>query len=278
METITQKANILQNIDYQILINTLYVGIDPHKYIHHILITNRNMDKLGEFKVHNNQTDINELIKEINKIKNEHGFNNVAIGIEGYHGNGDFITRNLLKEFNSIYEVPVALTSSYRKSSIYREKTDSIDAKGVINALVTNLSKLSAITSESNDRIATMLRDLTMNRNRFVSSRIGFKNAIHNLMQHIDPEYVKIVKNFNSKKTRKTTKEFCDNILISNEDLEIKNRAKLVIANIERVNDFEEQINVLEREIKNILINSKYQKIIDSFKGVSYIIMAELIS
>ena len=41
-------------------------------------------------------------------------------------------------------------------------------------------------------------------------------------MQHIDPEYIKAVKNFNSKKTRKTTKEFCDNILISNTDLEIK--------------------------------------------------------
>ena len=278
METITQKIDILQSINFQHSINTLYVGIDPHKYIHHILITNRAMDKLGEFKVHNNQTDINELIKEINKIKEEHNFNNVVIGIEGYHGNGDFITRNLLKEFNSIYEVPVALTSNYRKSSIYREKTDSIDAKGVINALVTNLPKLSVITSKSNDRIAIMLRDLTMNRNRFVSSRIGFKNAIHNLMQHIDPEYVKTVKNFNSKKTRKTTKEFCDNILISDTDLEIKNRAKLVITNIERVNDFEEQINAIEKEIKNILINSRYQKIIDSFKGVNYITMAELIS
>lgn len=278
METIIQKTNILQNINYQMLTNALYIGIDPHKFIHHILITNRQMDKFGEFKVRNNKTDIDELIKEINKIQIEGSFNKIIIGIEGYHGNGDFITRNLLKEFNNIYEIPVALTSNYRKSSIYREKTDSIDAKGVVNALITNLDKLSVITSESNDKISMTLRDLTMSRNRFVSNRIGLKNAVHNLMQHIDPEYIKTVKNFNSKKTRKTTREFCDKILISDETFEIKNRAELVISNIEQVDNFEEQISTIEKRIKNILIVSKYQKIIDSFKGLSYVTMAELLS
>jgi len=166
METILQNKTMYLNLE--MLTNSLYVGIDPHKYEHHIIIANRHMDVLRELKVKNSSSDINLLIKEINKIKTKGYFNNVIIGIEGYHGNGDFLTRNLLISFDYVYEVPVCMTSRYRKSNVYREKTDRIDAMGVINGLTQHLSELSVINSESSNETSMMIKDLNMSRERLV--------------------------------------------------------------------------------------------------------------
>lgn len=275
MEILTQNKTYLSMYT---LTNSVYVGIDPHKYFHHVLITNRYSDVLQEIRVKNTLEDVNFLIQEIVRIKTRGDFNNVIIGIEGYHGNGDFLTRNLLSHFDSIYEVPVARTSQYRRSNIYREKTDRIDALGVINSLTNHLSELSVITNESSNELAMIIRDLVMSRQRFVNFRIGLKNSIHHLMQHLDPEYVKIVKHFDSQKARKQTEEFCNNLIHSTDSLELKMRAKLIISNIHEVTNLVKQINIIEKDMENILKPSRYMKIIETYKGISFVLMSELIA
>jgi len=277
METILQNKTMYLNLE--MLTNSLYVGIDPHKYEHHIIIANRHMDVLRELKVKNSSSDINLLIKEINKIKTKGYFNNVIIGIEGYHGNGDFLTRNLLISFDYVYEVPVCMTSRYRKSNVYREKTDRIDAMGVINGLTQHLSELSVINSESSNETSMMIKDLNMSRERLVEFRIGQKNAVHHLMQHLDPEYIKVVKHFDSKKARKQTKEFCSKVMTKKDvSNELKLRAKLIISHIDMIDNIVEQINMLEKEMENLLSTSKYMKIIESYKGISFVLMSQLLS
>ena len=277
METILQNKTTFLSLE--MLTNSLYVGIDPHKYEHYVIIANRHMDVLRELKVKNSVFDINLLIKEINKIKNKGCFNNVIIGIEGYHGNGDFLTRNLLTQFNSVYEVPVCMTSRYRKSNVYREKTDRIDAMGIVNILTQRLSELSVVNSESSNETAMMIRDLNMSRERLIVFRIGQKNAVHHLMQHIDPEYVKVVKHFDSKKAQKQTKEFCLKVMNKKEmSNELKLRAKLVISHLDMITNVVEQINMFEKEMENILSKSKYMKIIESYKGISFVAMSQLLS
>lgn len=94
MKTITQKIQTT-DIFTNSLNNSLFVGIDPHKFVHHVLITDRNHDVLQEMEISNNHSDINILIKEILKIKTKQNFNNIFIGVEGYHGNGEFLVKKL---------------------------------------------------------------------------------------------------------------------------------------------------------------------------------------
>lgn len=200
MQVIEQSKIQFVDILTNNLNNSLFVGIDPHKYKHHVIITNRHQDVIKEMEITNNHSDINLLIQEILKIKVRYSFNNIIIGIEGYHGNGEFITNKLQDRFSQIYEVPVCMTTAYRKANIYREKTDRIDSLGVINSLTQHLTELSVITKNSNASLPLVLNDLTTTRQRFVRQRISTKNSVHHLMQHIDPEYVLKIKTFNTKK------------------------------------------------------------------------------
>lgn len=200
MQVIEQSKVQFLDILTNNLNNSMFVGIDPHKYKHHVMITNRNQDVIKELEITNNHSDINLLIQEILKIKVKYGFNNVIVGIEGYHGNGEFITNKLQEYVYQIYEVPVCLTAAYRKANIYREKTDRIDSLGVINSLTQHLTELSMITKNSNASLPLILNDLITTRQRFVRQRVATKNSIHHLMQHIDPEYVLKIKTFDTKK------------------------------------------------------------------------------
>jgi transposase len=278
MQVIEQSKIQLADLLINNLNNALFIGIDPHKFKHHVMVTNRNQDVLKELEIANNHSDINLLIQEILKIKVRYSFNNIIIGIEGYHGNGEFITNKLQEHFSLIYEVPVSRTSSYRKTNVYREKTDRIDSLGVINSLTQHLTELSVITKNSNASLPLILNDLVMTRQRFVRQRISVKNSIHHLMQHIDPEYVLKIKTFNTKKSWKLTNTLCKQILKSNLPLEINNRAKLTIRNIKYLIQVEENISDLEKEIKDILESSKYMYLIDSYKGIGYVTLAEILS
>jgi len=170
------------------------------------------------------------------------------------------------------------MTSMYRKANIYREKTDRIDALNVINCLTDRLSELSVITKQSNDSLPLILNDLTTNRQRFVSQRISTKNAIHHFLHHIDPEYVLTVKNFDTKKNLKLATELCKKILKSNTDLETINRAELTIDNLESLVVLNTAIANLEKKIKDIIAKSEYMFLINSYKGISYITLAEILA
>jgi len=94
MQTITQTIQLtdtyLNNLN-----NSLYIGIDPHKFTHHVILTTRSHDVISEQDISNNHSDINNLIKEIFKVKAKYHFRNIFIGIEGYHGNGEFLVKKL---------------------------------------------------------------------------------------------------------------------------------------------------------------------------------------
>lgn len=170
------------------------------------------------------------------------------------------------------------MTSAYRKASIYREKTDRIDALGVINCLTNHLSELSIVTRQSNNSLSLILNDLTTSRQRFVRQRIATKNSIHHFLHHIDPEYMLVVKNFNTKISLKLAIGLCKKILKSNSQLETINRAELAIENIESLMALNATIDNLEKKIKNIIADSEYMYLIDSYKGISYITLAEILS
>jgi hypothetical protein len=94
MKTIEQKIKTTDILTAS-LNNSLFVGIDPHKFMHYVLITSRNQDVIREMEISNNHSDIELLIKEILRIKNKNNFSNIFIGIEGYHGNGEFLVKKL---------------------------------------------------------------------------------------------------------------------------------------------------------------------------------------
>jgi transposase len=170
------------------------------------------------------------------------------------------------------------MTSAYRKLNIYREKTDRIDALNVIKCLTNHLSELSVITKQSNDSLPLILNDLTTSRQRFVNQRIATKNAIHHFLHHIEPEYMLVVKNFNTKISLKLAIKLCKKILKNTTELETINRAELAIENIESLITLNTVIDNLEKKIKNIIVNSEYMYLINSYKGISYITLAEILA
>lgn len=170
------------------------------------------------------------------------------------------------------------MTSANRKSSVYREKTDRIDALGVINCLTNHLSELSAITKQSNDSLPLILNDLVSNRQRLVCQRVATKNSIHHFLHHIEPEYIKLFKNFNTNKSLKLATKLCNKILKNNSELETINRSELAIENIESLISLNTAITNSENKIKKIIDNSEYMYLINSYKGISYITLAEILA
>ena len=161
--------------------NSIFVGVDVHKYGHSAVAP----DVLGQEKGKldfTNQT----LLPFTTWLASLGDKDNIVVGLGDTNCYGTHMVESLRKESFHIRYVPAILTERERKRSTKREKSDYVDAKRVGRVILTKyeetLPAKESIADERELQTARSLDLLLMERRDLVKHKTILKNQLHALI------------------------------------------------------------------------------------------------
>lgn len=123
--------------------DVFFVGIDSHQEEHTAVMANRLEEEKGSLSFKNTRDGINQFLSWLKEIKGE---KKLVIGIEGGGRTRKALVGSLLKENYFLYEVNPLYTKQRRDYGPSGNKSDSLDAKLVIEVLIRKLGQLPRLT------------------------------------------------------------------------------------------------------------------------------------
>lgn len=177
---------------------SVVVGVDVHKYAHTAVAMNCLGQQLSDLSFTNDE--LSKCVSWLTKLARKE---NIIIGLEDTNGNGIHLASKLNQEGFYLHFVPAILTDRSRKQSIYRIKSDHVDAMRVGKAIITKSEE--ALPAENiipNSQGSIRSIDLlTQERQTLVKEQTQLKNQLHALLhQHYGNNYRREFKDiFNQK-------------------------------------------------------------------------------
>ncbi len=167
--------------------NALYIGIDVHRYEHTAVAASRFEEEKGCLSFPNTPIGIKQCIDWLDSI----GDSRLAriIGVEGSNGNGRLLTASLSKNYSQIYEINPVKTKQRRTFGTKGDKSDTVDARLIIEVLTRKLDELPKITLQDHSTTMTTLEQLVIFHDDLTFQITRLKNQLHLLFHEIDPEY-----------------------------------------------------------------------------------------
>lgn len=132
-------------MDTMILNDTTFVGIDAHQSEHTALAMNRFEDEKARLRFANTKEGIGQFLSWLQGITPNP--EQTVIGIEGGNTTRHELLRQLLTQYEQVYEINPLYTKRRRTFGTRRDKTDPIDAKLVVEVLTRKVAELPKITT-----------------------------------------------------------------------------------------------------------------------------------
>lgn len=252
--------------------NSLFVGVDTHKYEHTAVAANRFEESLGVYRFGNTVASISAFLEKVEALGNQTGLTPI-FGIEGSGGTGALLIKRLLSEYTRVYEVNAILTQSRREYSTRQSKSDKIDAGLIVSVLTRDLNSLPRLSLEHThkqgyliiSRLVKLLEDLVKERGRL-------KNQLHHLLHREDPEYREKFKTVFSQQALSYWQRRCYR---KTQDRLLAARRKAISWKVKRLKEVCKQIDQLEDQLQG-LIEKNYVYLL-SLPGVAFRNAAKLV-
>lgn len=163
-------------------IQTLFVGIDPHKQTHTFTALTPFGQRVGTFTFDNAIPGFQKALKQITQLASNHHLTPL-ISVEDTGGNGESCARYFSEKGFSIKTVnPVLLRREARKNT-HPEKSDSQDAEEVARVSLTRSDRLPDFIVSGNRDFAKDLNLLVRDRETLVWEQTKLKNKLHVALQ-----------------------------------------------------------------------------------------------
>lgn len=280
------------------------VGIDISKFKHDCFIATENGHVIKDsFSFENNEKGFSTFLKVLDSLDHS---NEIRIGLEatGHYGTN---LKIFLHDHNySFIEFNPSLSARYKHvTTLRRTKTDKIDAETISKMLLTYDYK----TNQSISYHISKLKSLTRLRKRLVKDLTVYKERLINILDIFFPEYTKYFTQVWGKTSLYILKNYPTSFEIAGINInsisgdiyslskghfsltkltKLINAAKLTIGRkddshviellitIDLIEKYQEQIETVEKEIKNIMSEHNYKT--SSIPGVGIISAASIVS
>jgi len=284
----------------------LYVGIDVAKDKHDCCILSENGEQLVAFTFTNSLEGFSSLIESISSFSCCNDLSDVRIGLEST-GHYSINIANFLLQKRLCVKIfnPLAVQLARKAQSLRKTKTDKSDSKFLAQILFSDDSKPYSLPLYP----ISELKTLTRNRHRLISMRSGLKVSISRIITILFPELPSVVWSVNQKSCYSLLLEFptaqdianahltkLTNILSVNSHgkygrekaIEIRDLAIDSIGlesratgfelqqNIRLIQNLQEEIDILDNEIKSIMI--QLDSPILTVPGIGYILGAIILA
>jgi transposase len=157
--------------------NTLFVGVDVHKYSHTAVVVDCfNQEKLSLSFSNSN------VKKFITRVRDIAGNRSLIFGLEDINGNGKLLAENLVNNNFPVFNVPSIMTERLRKRTTHRNKSDYLDAKGVAKVTLLSHRTLPQKILTQEFKIANDIQGLVYDREFLIRNQTRIKNQLHALL------------------------------------------------------------------------------------------------
>jgi transposase len=170
----------------EIRLKHVFVGIDLHKNHHTAVFLNSFKRKLGEFKFDNKPNEFPKLITEVKKYLKK-GIT-PAFGLEDTGGYGRALAVYLVEHKHIVKEVNPALPNGVRKANPIVEKSDEWDAECVGHVLI---DKFEALPDSKPIDMYWVIGQLVTTRTAVVHDMTVLINQLHAQLGYHYPSYRK---------------------------------------------------------------------------------------
>lgn len=256
--------------------NSLFVGVDTHKYENTAVAANRFEEELGVYQFANQNDSVEKFIQKIEALSDHTGLTPI-FGIEGSGGNGLFLVKRLIQDYTQVYEVNSIFTKSRRTLGTNWSKSDHRDAKLVVSVLTREVGNLPRLSEEHTHREYYLTLDFVVSAyEELVKERARLKNQLHRLFHEQDLEYRKKFKTVFSKKALKSWKWYCYRYLGKKDNDLLDIKLRLILSKINRLNQVGKQIKKLEEKMKMLVAESGQQLL--TLPGVDFVNAARLLA
>lgn len=163
-------------------LQTLFVGIDPHKQTHTFCAITPFGDRVGNLTFENTIPGFKQALTKVNHLAAIHQLQPI-IGVEGGGGNGEFFAKYFLGQGFAVKAVDSVLVSKQRHQNTHPEKSDFRDAEEVARAILTRSGRLPDLIISQNKDFAKDLNLLVKDREELVCQQTRLKNKLHAALQ-----------------------------------------------------------------------------------------------
>lgn len=165
----------------------IYVGVDVHRYEHTAVAANRFEEELGSLSFTNTPDGAKQFLDWIAALGDRNKTR--IIGIEGANGNGKLLYSHISPVYQGIYEINPVRTKQRREHGTKGDKSDSIDAKLIIEVLTRKLEELPKVTLQDQTAAIEEMEQLIAFHNDLTRTQTRLKNQLHQLFHRADSTY-----------------------------------------------------------------------------------------
>lgn len=186
----------------------IYVGIDVASKKHDCyIISDANISSGQLLTIGNDMEGFTRLKKFILSFANNHGDDNVRIGLESTgHYSHNILHYLVGSGFDTMLINPLLTNMERKASSVRKTKTDTIDAKSICTFLLRNQDfKPYAIKSYH----SRALKSLSRRRISLVKQLIKQKQELHVLVTTVFPEYLSVFSSLHIKVSLEILHKYC---------------------------------------------------------------------
>ncbi len=157
--------------------NTLFVGVDVHKYSHTaVVIDCFNQEK---FSLSFSNSSVKKFITKVRDVADN---KNIVFGLEDINGNGKLLAENLVNNNFPVFNVPSVMVERLRKKTTHRNKSDYLDAKGVAKVTLLSHRTLPQKILSQEAEVANDIQGLAYDREFLIGNQTRIKNQLHALL------------------------------------------------------------------------------------------------
>jgi transposase len=255
-------------MDNHKLLNTVFIGIDVHKYSHTAVAIDCFNQEIF-VKEFSNQTTV-EFIQEISiKLKDKE----LIFGLEDVNGNGKALSRSIISQGYTVLPVAPILVDREKSKSTHKEKSDYIDAKGVAKVILYNQKTLpqQIITEEAN--IAKSIDGLIIDRDLLVKNQTQVKNHLHALLHQILGDSYKelvLTKSIFSARSISKYKDLLETIKTV--------ESKRILRKLDELILIQNQIKEIDKDLRDVCKQSKQVESLQELEGCGLLTSCKIVA
>ncbi len=167
----------------------LFVGIDTHKNTHTAAILDDYFSVIDTITFPNSYSGFDKFMGKLSKISEGR---HIIFGLEDSQGLGFFLAEYLIRKGFNIVNVNPVYTDRGRRSTVYRDKSDTKDAILIAKALIREKDNLHPVKIDKN---SLEIREMVRYRQMLVEESTRIKNRLHNLLFN---QYMEIISIFSN--------------------------------------------------------------------------------
>jgi transposase len=241
----------------------IVVGIDPHSRVHVAAAVDEQGRLLGAIEVGASPSELARLQEWIERLPQPR-----LIAIENARGYGLALVRLLLAQGEQLVDVPATLTSSGRRGSGQRGKTDEGDALAVARIGLRDQDRLPRLDATVLDDELKLLADT---RDQLIVEAGRWRNRAHALLRVASPGYQAKTGALASAGSVRRARALAKRSLAQDPI-----RSRLAVQALDRLTALERDAAKLEREIRELLRNRGCTHLL-AIRGVGPIVAATIL-